>query len=193
MRSCLEPTQKRRAKDIEEIDDIATNLGVSQERECDSRSDWTLDTLGCFTDWGPGSQACSLDQPKFFAHSKARAIDVLSKDLLCFHVYVSWVSETLGAKELLMETVLCFVLVIEGLLPPSSSLPAPSPPLTWPLRLPYLSEGSKGRSAASVLSLAWIIEKPSLPPLNLSPGLLVSPDHWACLSLGRILLLTLTF
>lgn len=60
---------------------------------------------------------------------KARANDVLSKDLLCFHVYVSWVSETLGAKELLMETVLCFVLVTEGLLPPSSSLPASSPPL----------------------------------------------------------------
>lgn len=39
MRSCLEPTQKRRTKDTEEIDDIAANLGVSQEGECDSRSD----------------------------------------------------------------------------------------------------------------------------------------------------------
>lgn len=36
MRSCLERTQKRRTKDTKEIDDTATNLGVSQEREWDS-------------------------------------------------------------------------------------------------------------------------------------------------------------
>lgn len=113
---------------------------------------------------------------------------MLSKDLLCSHVYVNWVSETWGQRNCRWKQYCALYWGTEGLLPrlphflphlyPALHLPH-SDPLTRPLRLPCLSEGSsKGRSAASVPSLAWIIEKPLLPPLNLSPGLLVSADHW---------------